>query len=204
LSVDGPYHSKSVDSLINASLDNALFNGQRQLLPIYAQTIAPDLSILWLSNRCYQCTQYLRSTCIVHMTCCRSEEQQHNTRPGEHHQHNSSNKSGEQQHSSSSRSGEQQHPSNSIAEERQHLNSSRVDDHRLHHHHINRKSIRFTRDVVPEEDRNESAAGIRIHIQVRRVYRDPAGVQKDQCCGSGSGSVGSVCLWASWIRIRIP
>jgi hypothetical protein len=120
------------------------------------------------------------------MTCCRSEEQQHNTRPGEHQQHNSSNKSGEQQHSSrsgvqqhnsSSRSGEQQHPSNSIAEERQHLNSSsRVEDHRLHHHHINRKSIRFTRDVEPEEDRNESAAGIRIHIQVRWVCHDPAGI----------------------------
>ncbi len=119
------------------------------------------------------------------MTCCRSEEQQHNTRPGEHQQYNSSNKSGEhqhssrsggQQHNSSSRSGEQQHPSNSIAEERQHLNSSRVEDHRLHHHNINRKSIRFTRDVEPEEDRNESAAGIRIHIQVRRVCRDPAGI----------------------------
>jgi hypothetical protein len=117
------------------------------------------------------------------MTCCRSEEQLHNTRPGEHQQHNSSNMSGEQQqssrageqqHSSSSRSGEQQHPGNSIAEERQHLNSSRVEDHRLPHHHINRKSIRFTRDVEPEEDRNESAAGIRIHIQVRRVCRAPA------------------------------
>jgi hypothetical protein len=130
------------------------------------------------------------------MTCCRSEEQLHNTILGEHQQHNSSSKSGEQQqssrsggqqHNSSSRSGEQQHPSNSIAEERQHLNSSRVEDRRLHHHHINRKSIRFTRDVEPEEDRNESAAGIRIHIQVRRVCRDPAGVIS--------------VLWI-WVRIR--
>jgi hypothetical protein len=24
-----------------------------------------------------------------------------------------------------------------------------------------------------------------------------------QCCGSESGSVGSICFWASWIRIRI-
>jgi hypothetical protein len=139
------------------------------------------------------------------MTCCRSEGQQHNTISGEHQQHNSSksgeqqqssrsggqqhnssSRSGGQQHNSSSRSGEQQHPGNSIAEERQHLNSSRVEDHRLHHHHINRKSIRFTRDVEPEEDRNESAAGIRIHIQVRRDCRDPAGV-----------------ISVLWIRVRI-
>jgi hypothetical protein len=34
------------------------------------------------------------------------------------------------------------------------------------------------------------------------ITQPDAVIEGKQCCASGSESVGSVCFWASWIRIR--
>ncbi len=51
-----------------------------------------------------------------------------------------------------------------------------------------------------EQWRQETEARSKSLSQAVKVCLEPP---SSQCCGSESGSVGSVCIWASWIRIRI-
>jgi hypothetical protein len=42
-----------------------------------------------------------------------------------------------------------------------------------------------------------------LHYAIQSEDANILKVRKYQCWGSGSGSVGSVCFWASWIRNQI-
>ncbi len=46
------------------------------------------------------------------------------------------------------------------------------------------------------EEEREEVSGSTFENKERSISMHP-------CCGSGSGSAGSVCFWASWIRLRI-
>ncbi len=55
--------------------------------------------------------------------------------------------------------------------------------------------------LIRRQQFQDTALGLLLSKSISREQRNVP--YCTQCCGSGSGSVGSICFWASWIRILL-
>jgi hypothetical protein len=199
---------KSVDSLINASLDNALFNGQRLLCPAM-----PDLSILWLwVVPIVAINAHSNYAAHALYTWPAVGQKNNSTTPD---RGSISNTTAATSQGSSNRAAGRG-DSNTAAAAGPGSSSIPATASWKSGNTTTAAGWRITASTITTSTGSPSGSrgtwsrkwietsqppGLGFTFRLGGFARIRLEIY--QCCGSGSGFVGSVCFWASWIRIRI-